>query len=61
MSTLLKRYDILWQCGNIEEDREGDFVFAQDAYYKIAVLEAKIRVLETQLKDIKRERNNERI
>jgi hypothetical protein len=59
MSTVLTRFDIYSTessyYGEPEEDREGDWVRAQDAYDHIAILEAKIRVLETQLKDLKRE------
>lgn len=56
MSTVLKRYDMDWRYGDIVEDREGDWVRAQDAYDHVAILEAKIRTLETQLKDLKREK-----
>jgi glycine betaine/choline ABC-type transport system substrate-binding protein len=61
MSTVLKRFDLYSEytgyCGfEVEASSDGDWVRAQDAYDHIAVLEAKIRTLETQLKDIKREK-----
>lgn len=54
MSTILKRYDMDWRYGDIVEEAEGDWVRAQDAYDKIAVMAAEITVLKTQLKDLKR-------
>jgi ethanolamine utilization protein EutP (predicted NTPase) len=40
---------------SMEEDREGEYVLAQDAYDKVSVLEAEITTLKAQLKDAKRE------
>jgi hypothetical protein len=61
MSTVFKRYDLYCSSDgyySVEEDEssDGDWVRAQDAYDHTAILEARIRVLETQLKDIKREK-----
>ena len=61
MSIVLKRYDVVKASTGAEwtlkvvDYADGDWVGAQDAYDAIAILEAKLRVLETQLKDLKRE------
>lgn len=62
MSTVFKRYDCeggrhhCYGCYHMAENADGDWVSSQDAYDHIAILEAKIRTLETQLKDLKREK-----
>ena len=48
-----KRYDIDMG-GAAYVDSEGEFVVAQDAIDREAVLQAQIRTLETQLKDARR-------
>lgn len=60
MSTVLKRFDCTngraqhcYGCYTMTQDAEGDYVLAQDAYDKVAVLEAQITTLKTQLKDSK--------
>jgi hypothetical protein len=60
VSTVFKRYDLYCSSDgyySIEEDEsaDGDWVKAQDAYDRVAVLEAEISTLKTQLKDAKRE------
>jgi hypothetical protein len=60
VSTVFKRFDIWSDQGGyltpeVEPSAEGDWVKAQDAYDKVAVLEAEIATLKTQLKDAKRE------
>lgn len=59
MSTTLPRFDMWADYGHeihTQADAEGVFVYAQDAYDKVASLEAEIAILKTQLKDAKRAR-----
>lgn len=52
MSIVFKRYDVsVTSLEGIEEDAEGEYVKAQDAYDKCAVLSAEITTLKAQLKD----------
>jgi hypothetical protein len=54
MSSVFKRYDM--QVPYYEEvDAEGTWVLAQDAYDKVAVLEAEIQTLKSQLKDARKD------
>jgi hypothetical protein len=59
MSTVLPRYDLWgvdWSATPQEEPHaEGEWVKAQDAYDKLAVLDAQIATLKTQLKDARKE------
>ncbi|TDN70444.1 hypothetical protein [Paraburkholderia sp. BL10I2N1] len=51
-SFVYNRFDIV-PSGNEIPDAEGEWVKAQDALDREAVLQAKIRTLEVQLKDLK--------
>ncbi len=56
MSHVFKRYDTYALYENfveVSEDAEGEWVKAQDAYDKVAALEAYIAILKAQLKDAK--------
>lgn len=54
MSIVFRRFDATGS-RIMSEDREGTWVKAQDAYDKVASLEAQITTLKAQLKDAKRE------
>jgi hypothetical protein len=57
MSHVFKRYDVVhgrWNVPRALESADGEWVRAQDAYDAVAIIEAKVRVLETQLKDTKK-------
>lgn len=53
MSTVFKRFDAYHQ--DVHPDSQGEYVLAQDAYDKVAVLEAQIQILKDQLKTARAE------
>jgi hypothetical protein len=60
VSTVFKRFNIWSDQGGyltpeVEPSAEGDWVKAQDAYDKVAVLEAQIQILKDQLKTARAE------
>lgn len=62
MSSVFKRFDVAAHTygeGNLAVyrvfDAEGEYVFAQDAYDRVAVLEAEISTLKTMLKDARKD------
>jgi hypothetical protein len=58
VSHVFKRYIFVMggvgRCAGLSPDSEGDWVDAQEAYDKVAVLEAEIATLKAQLKDARK-------